>query len=299
MDSLNTEVAVIGAGPAGCAAAVQCSRLGLDCAVLDISGTSGGLIREARLVENYPGLSEPLAGGEFAERLSLFLRRNCLQVRRFRAGRVRLNGEGFVIEGDDGKIQAKAVIAATGTVPVDFRPAEDGSGLILRSILGIDRENTSDAAIIGGGESALDYALNLADSGCRVKVLVRGSKLRAWGRLVGMTQASDFIEIVYNTTLLAAEEIEGRTLLRCLMEGKPIELETEAVMAAVGRKSCLPDLPKGLRHKAGEVSTSIPGLYIAGDASMGSLGQAAAAAGQGIVAAKTAHEHLVDREDCN
>ncbi|MBD3277483.1 MAG: NAD(P)-binding protein [Candidatus Aegiribacteria sp.] len=289
------EVVVIGAGPAGCAAAVQCSRLGLDCAVLDVSGVAGGLIREARLVENYPGLLEPLTGKVFAERLSLFLSRNSLKVRNFNAGRIRLQEEVLLVEGSGGKLQARAVIVATGTAPVGFRPKRGGSSLIRRSITGIDRKNTTDAAVVGGGESALDYALNLADSGSRVKVLVRGSELRARGRLIEMADESDSVEIMYNTTLIAAEEMKGRILLRCLSKGKPIELETDAVLASVGRKPSLPELPEGLVHRGGEVSTSIPGLYIAGDAAMGSLGQAVAAAGQGITAAKMAQEHLMKR----
>lgn len=299
MNIRSADVAVIGAGPAGCAAAVQCTRLGLECTVADSLGVAGGLIREARLVENYPGLLEPLSGMVFAERLNRFLKANRLKVRKFKAGSFRLIPSGFAIEGTDEILTALAVIAATGTVPVSFGFEVGGNAVIHRSILEIDKRGIDSAVVIGGGESALDYALNLACSGCSVKLLVRGSKLRACGKLQEMVATFDSVEILYNTSLLKAEMAEDRTLVTCLARGKSFEFETDAVMASVGRKPCLPDLPDGLKHEAGHVSTSIPGFYIAGDASMGSLGQAAAAAGQGVLAAKITHEYLLKRRGGN
>ncbi len=77
----DSDVIIVGAGPAGCAAAVQCRRLGLSVMLLDRTGEPGGLTRQAWRIENYPGL-DPMPGRRFAEHLRAFLERFELEVRR-------------------------------------------------------------------------------------------------------------------------------------------------------------------------------------------------------------------------
>ena len=177
------DVTVIGAGPAGCAAAVQCGRLGLDVILVDACGKAGGLIREARLIENYPGLEKPLAGPEFAQRLISILSAHDLQIRCFLADSMVKCNDIFKISGNDECIRSRSVIAATGTVPKDFSLKINGNVRIHRSVLELIRQLPKRTVIVGGGEAALDYALNLSDSGSSVSVLVRSSRLSAGGNL--------------------------------------------------------------------------------------------------------------------
>ncbi|MCK4305944.1 MAG: FAD-dependent oxidoreductase, partial [Candidatus Eisenbacteria sp.] len=74
-------IAIIGAGPAGCAAAVQCKRLGISPLLVDRTGNAGGSIANAHLIENYPGL-DPLPGPEFAQRLAAHLARHGIPILR-------------------------------------------------------------------------------------------------------------------------------------------------------------------------------------------------------------------------
>jgi thioredoxin reductase len=74
--------------------------------------------------------------------------------------------------------------------------------------------------------------------------------------------------------------------------GSESVLETGAVMAAVGREPLLPTIGFPFEHSLGSVSTSVRGMYIAGDASLGSLGQASSAAGQGVLSAVMASKLL-------
>ena len=286
------DVTVIGAGPAGCAAAVQCRRLGLDVALVDTLGKAGGLIREARLIENYPGLENPLAGSAFADRLISILSANDLEILCFHADSIVLSGGAFEISGNGELIRSRSAIVAVGTVPKEFSIEVNGDVTIHRSILELLRQPPERAIIVGGGEAAADYALNLSDRGSSVSLLARGSRLKASGKLRDEIEKRNVVKIIYNTVPVSASSLEGITRLEVESSGRKMLLETDAVLAAVGREPRLPRIVNDFVHNTGNVRTSIQGLYISGDASLGSLGQAAIASGQGIQAALYTFEFL-------
>ncbi len=286
------DVTVIGAGPAGCAAAVQCRRLGLNVILVDTSGKAGGLVREARLIENYPGLEKPLAGPVFANRLISFVSAHDLQIRCFHADSIVLSEGVFEISGTGETIRSRLVIVTVGTVPKDFSIKINGDVIIHRSVLELKQKPPKRTVIVGGGEAALDYALNLSDAGSSVSVLVRSSRLKATGDLRKEIKRRSAVKILYNTVPVTASSSEGIIHLEVESSGRRISLETDAVLAAVGREPRLPRITNDFVHDRGNVRTSIQGLYISGDASLGSLGQAAIASGQGIQAALYALEFL-------
>ena len=286
------DTAVLGAGPAGCAAAVQCRRLGLNVILVDSSGIAGGLIREARKIENYPGLEKPLTGPEFADRLNAFISERGIGIRHFHSESVKGKYDAFEISGNGECIISRTVIIAVGTVPKNLAVLVNGTAVIHRSILPLKGQPPERAVVIGGGEAALDYALNLSDSGSAVKVLVRGSQLRAMGDLAREIEKHSSINILYNTAAVSASRSEGSIHLEAESSGGRIYLETDALLGAVGREPKLPVLMKDFGFKKGNIRTSVKGLYFAGDASLGSLGQAAIASGQGIQAASYASDLL-------
>ncbi len=286
------DVTVIGAGPAGCAAAVQCRRLGLDVLLIDTRGKAGGLIREARLIENYPGLEKPLAGMEFANRLTSILSVNNLEIRCYHADSIAVRDGIFEISGNGESIRSRSVTIAVGTVPKDFSIKVSGDVTIHRSILELLSHPPKRVIVVGGGEAAADYALNLSDSGSSVSVIVRGSRLKAAGKLRDEIERRNAVKFLYNTVPVSASTSEGMIQLEAESSGRKIILETDAVLAAVGRKPRLPRMTNNFVHESGNVRTSIQGLYLCGDASLGSLGQAAIASGQGIAAALYTFEFL-------
>lgn len=272
--------------------AVQCRRLGLDVVLVDRLGKAGGLIREARLIENFPGLEKPVAGPEFAGRLVSIVSANDLEVQRFHADSIVKNGNIFEISGSDERIRSRSVVVAVGTVPKEFSIKVNGAVTIHRSVLELKHNPPKRTVIIGGGEAALDYALNLSDSGSSVSVLVRSSRLRATGNLRKEIEKRSVVKILYNTVPVSVYSSDGIIYFEIESSGRKKILETDAALAAVGREPRLPVIINDFIHDRGNVRTSIPGLYIAGDASLGSLGQAAIASGQGIQAAIFTNELL-------
>ncbi len=278
------ETAIIGAGPAGCSAAVQCRRLGLDVRLLDTAGRAGGLIREARLIENYPGL-EAIPGSKFAEKLCSHISGFGIVVLDYHADSIVQINNAFEIRGNHGVITSGSVIVATGTVPLDYSIPGNTSSKLLRSILDVPAPVPYNTIVIGGGEAALDYALSLSDAGSNVSILVRNSSLRACERLKDEVETHSGIRILYNTEPASIISSGNGFLVRYMSDGINGEHLVGAVLAAIGREPELPVMPNEMKYESGSVRTSIPGLYIVGDASLGSLGQAAIAAGHGLIAA--------------
>lgn len=292
-----TEVTVLGAGPAGCGAAVQCRRMGLETVLLDRTGRAGGLVREARLLENCPGLPVPVTGPEYARNLEALLARTGIGIRRYMVGSVSREDGAFVVKGSGGDIRCGSVILAVGTQPLEYGIETEGNVEIYRSVLELKTDPPERAVIIGGGEAALDYALNLADSGTDVTVLVRGRHLRAGGKLKEEFLARKNIGILYDTEALAAFRLkDGTVRLEVLSPGGRTALQTGAVLAAVGRKTVMPALGFECIHEPGKTATGVSGFYMAGDASRGCSGQASTASGQGVLAGMLACEYLNGEE---
>ena len=294
-EQLRTDVLVAGAGPAGCAAALQCSRLGLQVVLADAAGRAGGLVAEARLVENIPLLEGPLPGRELATRL-----RNTMtgwSLSPIPAGITRISRKKnlFHSQADGSTVISMAVILATGTVPVEYSLAGDHPPL-LRSFVDLPDELHGLAlAVIGGGEAAFDYALHAAELGCDVEMLVRSDSHRAGGKLPAIATAHPNVRISYDTVPVAALTSTGGITLEVDSPSGRLTREYAAVLAAVGRESRLPEVPgRFAQLYPCSVETTLPGLYLAGDAALGGLGQAGSAMGQGLTAAEKAFGFIME-----
>jgi thioredoxin reductase (NADPH) len=304
------DVAIVGAGPAGCAAAAQCRRLGLAPVLLDRQGEPGGVAANAFQIENYPGL-EPVDGAAFTAHLAAFLDRFGLEVRRAKILQVTRGEGGYLLRGDSGDLHARTVILAVGTrpVPLPVPGVEDlnGQGLFyeVRDLLGHwqrtgrPRGGSSplNATIVGGGEAALDYALTLARAGVRVIILVRGGTFRARGRLVHLLRRSEEIEVVFGAAPRRVGSAGEGCFVEIARDGATERLACDGILAAVGRESALADLVAELGPGVhGGIETAMHGLFVAGDARTGSLGQVGMAVGDGLAAAQRAAA-LLRREE--
>jgi thioredoxin reductase (NADPH) len=293
------EIVIVGAGPAGVAAAVQCRRLGVRPLLLDRRGEAGGLVANGFSVENYPGL-EPMPGRELVKLLDAHLGRFNLSVNKALVQRIAKENNGFVIEGDFGTTRSRAVILAVGTHPKPL-PIPGAAELVRTDLFYEVRhlfaqatfQTVKRALVIGGGEAALDYALSLAGVGVEATVLVRGEGFRAKGRLVQLVEQNPLIKVVFQAAPRAVSRKPQGIALKCTTADGVNTYIGDGVVAAIGRESEVGDLLSGLDVKGAKtVSTEVPGLFIAGDARWGALGQVGMAVGDGLRAAIAAVEGL-------
>jgi len=288
---------IVGAGPAGVAAAVQCQRLGVSPRLIDRTGTAGGLIVNGYLVENYPGLEEPLPGPAFGARLGNHLARFGVSVEQGELRGVGAAAEGWRLDVDGDELLTETLILATGTAPRNLALGPDpvvGARLFyeVRELLGAVARPRR-VLVVGGGEAAFDYGLTLARVGARVEIAIRGPAPRARGRLLELA-AEASIRVRPGTSLVALEAGDGGVAARLATAGGEASERVDAVLAAVGRRSTAPELlGEVLGGDDARSLTPKPGLFICGDGRSGSLGQAGIAVGDGLVAAALAVQRAV------
>lgn len=294
------DVAIVGAGPAGLAAAIYLARAGWNIMLIERSHV-GGLLRNANAVENYPGLEKPLKGDLLADimakqvkSLGVRITKGDVSVMRRMKTCMRM---GFALGISKETIRAQNVIIATGTRPVLYRlpgietiksrlfyePAD----LLKKDI--IDKR----VVIIGGGDAAFDYALNLRAAGTDVAVVCRGRtkclpllKKRALELGVLLLENYTPLNIVKDRTW------GGVFILQIKGTGNIVSLPGDYLLAACGREPVMPALDGIELKKKNAVDTGVPGLYLAGDLIRGTKRQVGIAVGDGILAAMLADERL-------
>jgi thioredoxin reductase (NADPH) len=292
------DLAIVGGGPAGLAAAIYAAREGIDAVVVERSAL-GGQAGVTERIDNYPGFPEGVGGGELADR---FIE----QARRYQVELLSALGvESLAPDGNDvclrlgnGKeISAHAVLVATGST---YRrlgvPGEDaliGAGVhFCATCDGPFYRGADELLVVGGGNSAVEEGIFLSQFAKRVRIVERGSKLTA-SQLLQDRVLNDKRFVVQTDTTVTA--LAGKNRLESVQLRGPGGEETATPAAAFIFVGLDPNSgflqSNGIEvDAAGFVcasncfETSMPGVYVAGDVRAGSTKQLGSAVGDGIAA---------------
>lgn len=245
------KVIIIGAGPAGITAAIQLKRADIDIAIFE-KDKIGGLLLNANMIENYPGLTDTPSGTEMAARFSKKLKELDINVVYEEIISVEHRENMFCVRSKNNEHFSKYLIVATGTVPVRLEGLNRDIHYDIYPLLGITGKRV---AVIGGGDAAFDYALNLAGKNNRVSIYFRRKEPTCLPLLYERALEQPLIEIHAGTEF--------------------VDDGYDNVLAAIGRVPCIPPIP--LKKN---------GIYLAGDICRGDLRQLVIAAGDGMFAAQ-------------
>ena len=320
------DLIVVGAGPAGLAAAVYGASEGLRTLVLEMVAVGGQAGASSR-IENYLGFPTGVSGGDLTQRATV-------QAQKFGASfsspctvtSLAEQAGHFVLRLSNGtEVPGRAVIVATGA---RYRRL-DAVGLERFESRGVYYAATelearacagSPAVVAGGGNSAGQAALFLADAGSAVTIVIRGPDLAAsMSRyLVDRIEADPRITLRRNTRIVALEGGDSLTGVRISSSGGEETLAATALFSFIGadpasqwlsgcaglddRGFVLTDRSLGREHLKGRwealgraplpFETSHPGLFAVGDVRSGSTKRVAAAVGEGSAAVRSVHEYL-------
>jgi len=292
--------AIIGAGPSGIAAGIFLQRAGLEPLLFE-RVEPGGLLRSANLVENYPGFPRGISGEALVKKFASQLKRAGPDITHAQVRRVTRAAGAFRIETDASACFSRSLIVATGTRPADVRL--DGARalkgeLLFTEITDVPRtmRKGKRALILGGGDAAFDYALNLVASGDDVTIFSRSEPhclplLRERAEKTGVTLriGSDLKSVSHS----------AKGAVECIVRDSSERVDADFVLLACGRIQNIDFLDPTLRRTVGTRAppeTSVPGFYLAGDVARGNHRQTGIAVGDGILAAMLTQDFLRQRE---
>lgn len=304
---VDVELAILGGGIAGLTAGLFAVRAGLDTVLLERMGTGGQMINADR-VENYPGFPTGIKGYELAPLLAEQAMNAGLRIEYAEVQAVRRNEGRFAVETDGERVLTEAVIVALGSTLARLGiPGEDefyGRGVSQCAVCDGDFFHDQPVAVIGGGDSAMDEALYLAEIASSVIVVHRRDVPRATNVLAQRAQAHPNIRFLFHTEATAVEGSETVEALRVRgSDGAEERLDVAGVFVYVGLRPNSAMLADLLSLDAGGhipadpwMRTAAPGLLAAGDIRQHSARQYITAAGDGATAAIAAHRYLRAKE---
>ena len=328
------DLAIVGAGPAGLAAAVYAASEGLKTVVVE-SYAPGGQAGSSSLIENFFGFPTGIGGGELTWLAQL-------QAYRFGAKfstpaaalSLGYNPDGeyracLETEGCGAVLRAKAVLITTGA---DYRRLEaegreqfEGVGVYYAATALEGQLCRNETVVVAGsGNSAGQAAMFLSDGAAKVLLVVRGNNIanKMSDYLSRRVEAHENIEILYNTEIRKMSG--GKKLDQIELEntktGERRVVRTPAVFSMIGARPCTDWLPaeierdeKGFvktgadvaeapawrdnKRRPAPLETSLPGIFAAGDVRSGSVKRCAAAVGEGGMAVSGIHTSLASRRN--
>jgi thioredoxin reductase (NADPH) len=319
------DMVVVGAGPAGLAAAVYGASEGLKTLVIEPEAP-GGQAGSSSRIENYLGFPAGITGADLGRRAHVQASRFGAEFITQRAAGLRIDGQyRFVQLGDGREVSSHVVLLAPG---VQYRrlgiPGSDrltGRGIYYGAAL-VEATSCKDEEVfvVGGANSAGQAALHFARFARKVTMLVRGKGLSATMSkyLIDEIERTSNIVVETETQVIAAEGEERLEALRLKGPKGEYCVKASSLFVFIGAQpgvEWLPDVVlrdekgfvlagpdlrqdgKGLsgwreKREPFLLETSVPGVFVAGDVRHGSVKRVASAVGEGSIAVQFAHQYL-------
>ena len=284
MREIKKEVAIIGGGPAGCAAAIQLKRSTIEPVIFE-GGEIGGLVRNANFIENYLGFPEGITVIDFAALLEIHLKQLKVEVIHSDISTIRWLEEynKFELISADVKCVCNYLIIATGTLPKKLNVSNEKTlenlSLLFYEPIDLKEKNISKLkiAIIGAGDAAFDYALNLFQkTNQQITIFSKGDTFHCLPLLYERVIHSKKISIQKNKEvkefiLIDKDKLKKSAQINFSDGSSAI---VDLVFVAIGREPndfLLKTLPKNAK-----------GFFVIGDINNQSFRQVSIAAGEGI-----------------
>ena len=238
MNNIETKVAIVGAGPAGCAAALQLKRMGIDPVIFE-KNRIGGLAINANLIENYLGFPQGITGEEFCKLMEEQLFANVIEIIFEEIEEIKAIGEKFLVKSQKTACTCDYLILATGTIPkeISYKGSKilQEKGLLFYEPIEIPLEKQQNAkvAIIGGGDAAFDYALNLNQKNNDIIIIHKSEEFKCLPLLYYRASNIDSIEIktshIVDEFKIAKDKVE-------ISFNDTQKVSVDYVISAIGRK---------------------------------------------------------------
>ncbi|MGB3387902.1 MAG: thioredoxin-disulfide reductase [Pseudaminobacter sp.] len=317
MTTKHAPVLIVGSGPAGYTAAIYAARAMLK-PVLVAGMQQGGQLMITTDVENYPGFAEPIQGPWLMEQMLKQAEHVGTEMVNDLITEVDLDVRPFRLKGDSGtQYTCDALIIATGAqakwLGIPSEQTYMGFGVSACATCDGFFYRGKDVAVVGGGNTAVEEALYLANLARSVTVIHRRSEFRAERILRERLAKAENVRVIWDTVVDEITGMPGKPplppsanglKLRNVVTGAETLLPVDGVFVAIGHAPAvelfvgkLKQKPNGyLWTEPDSTRTSVPGVFAAGDVTDDVYRQAVTAAGLGCMAALEAEKYLAGIE---
>ena len=307
------DLIIIGAGPAGLAAAIYAARAELDYIVIEENFVNGGQIIDTYEIDNYPGVPG-VSGMELAEKMAEHAEKLGAEVVNAAVEGLELEGPVKKVMTDEGTFEAKAIIIASGAshshlgVPGEEELSGHGVSYCATCDGAFYRGRTT--VVVGGGDVAVEDAIFLARGCEKVYVVHRRDELRAVKTLQTALFALPSVEMVWDSNLKTINEgsaengtagkVTSVTVVNKYDKSERV-IDADGVFIAVGITPRSGFVGTGIETNAGgyivageTCETSIPGVFAAGDVRAKQLRQVVTAVADGANAVTSVQRYLLE-----
>lgn len=295
------DLIIIGAGPAGITAAIYAARKRIE--TLIITKDIGGQAALSGDVENYTGY-QFISGPELALKFEEHLRKFDLTLKENEAAREVKKAGGLIrVRTDKGSYEARAVIIASGKRSRELGvPGEKefkNKGLTYCATCDAPLFSGKDVAVIGGGNSALDAAIQLIKIAEKIYIINIAENLSADMVMQKAARGSPKVTVLNNALVTAILGDKMVNTIKIKRDGKEELLTVQGVFVEIGLKPNSEFAPEVEKNELGEFKvnpynqTNIPGIFAAGDVTDVPEKQIVIAAGEGSKAALSVFKYLI------
>ncbi len=298
------DLIIIGGGPAGMSAAIYAARYGLNLLLIERTAV-GGQMNLTATIENYPGFDEPVSGYVLGSKMLAQVEHLGVEVKYTEVIELSLKEDIKKIKTEDGVFEAKTVILSMGASPKKL--GINGENKFLGR--GVSYCGTCDAplfkdkvvAAIGGGDTALEESIILAQHAKKVYLVHRRDQFRGQKFLLDQVKKTENIEILYNRipVEIAGNKMVESIILESKTDKKLEKYDVSGVFVFIGYKPNT-DLIKeqieldenGFILTKNNVETNLKGVFAAGDIISKTMKQIVLAAADGAFASFLAFQYL-------
>jgi thioredoxin reductase (NADPH) len=287
---------IIGSGPAGLTAAIYGARADL-APVVFMGSKYGGQLMVTSEVENFPGFPDPVLGPDLMERMKSQAERLGAELIQDDVIKVNFKTYPFEVHTGSRRVEALSVILATGANPRGLNLASErrlmGKGVSNCAVCDGFFFRGKKVAVVGGGDTAMEEATFLTKFASSVHVIHRRDELRASAALQKEAFSNPKIDFIWDSTVteVLGEDKVRSVRLKNLKTGEERELDVDGLFVAIGYdpntevfKGQVELDEKGYVKVMNETETSVPGVFVAGEAHDFRYRQAITAAADGCKA---------------
>jgi thioredoxin reductase (NADPH) len=305
------DVVIVGAGPAGLAAAVYAASEGLDALVLERGTGAGGQAGSSTRIRNYLGFSRGLSGAELMQRAyqQAWVFGATFVVTR-EVDDMRAGGTGWVLSAGDDEVEARSVILAMGVsyrrLGVPALAALEGHGVYYGSTPSEARQFTGGKVyVVGGANSAGQAAVHLARYAESVTLTCRSALEKSMSRyLIDEIEGKANIHVLQGAEVVDAGGGDHLETLTLRTADGDETVPADALFILIGAEPHTDWLPdeierdeRGFVVAGADYVTSAPGVFAIGDLRAGSVKRVASAVGEGSVVIQHVHRYLASPRD--